>query len=268
MCAVSKLKVSGGTSSETRVLNVVQCCPDSPVMGGKHKAPSKFCEFHMESHDDTKQVLTVPEHRAFSKLGGEVTLPNSEDTTLFVGCKKSRNVNRFYDRTAGVLALVRPCGIIVNFSEMFTCESATQAYVFVYTTFGRSIEDLTRLKYLGYDRTCDLHPFLKNLRKKGSVGASILLDNTKFMVDLWHCNKHTEETCMPPDNPRCKYHPHLERFAEVRGVNTECAEQAFKWLGKFKHVTRKMTRNRFCFFVWSMIEHHNKRVQRRLVCHN
>lgn len=61
-------------------------------------------------------------------------------------------MNKFYDRTAGILALVRPCGIIVNFSEMFTCESVMQAYVFIFTTFGRSLEDLDRLKYLGYDR--------------------------------------------------------------------------------------------------------------------
>ena len=142
------------------------------------------------------------------------------------------------DRTAGILALVRPCGIIVNLSEMFTCESVTQAYVFIFTTFGRSLEDLDRLKYLGYNRTCDLHPFLKKLKKRGSIGAKILLGNVKFMVNLWHCNKHREATCIPPDNPKCKYHPKLEKFSEVHGVNTECAEQASKWLGKFKLVTR------------------------------
>ena len=122
--------------------------------------------------------------------------------------------------------------IIVNFSEMFTCESAMQVYVLIFTTFGRSLEDLDRLKYLGYDRTCDLHPFLKNLKKWGSVGAKILLSNVKFMVDLWHCSKHREATCMPPDNPICKYHPTLEKSFEAHGVNTECTEEAFKWLGK------------------------------------
>lgn len=71
------------------------------------------------------------------------------------------------------MALVRPCGIIVNFAEIFTCESPTQSYVLVYTTFGHGLEDLDRLKYLGYDRCCDLHPCLRNLIKKGSVGAKI-----------------------------------------------------------------------------------------------
>ena len=54
------------------------------------------------------------------------------------------------------------------------------------------------------------HPFLRNLAKKGSLGAKILLDNVKFMVDLWPCEKHKEATCMPYlDNPKCIYHPNL-----------------------------------------------------------
>jgi hypothetical protein len=142
-------------------------------------------------------------------------------------------------------------------SYQCTCESPTQAYIFTYTTFGRSVDDLKRLKYLGYDRSCDLHPFLQNLKKKGSIGASILLKNVEFMVDLWHCNKHKELTCMPPDNPSCKYHPKLQKFSAVHGVNSECAEQAFKWLGKFKLLTRRMTRSRFCFFLWKVIDLHN-----------
>ena len=73
------------------------------------------------------------------------------------------------------------------------------------------------------------------LTKWGSLGAKILLDHVKFMVDLWHCEKHKETTCMPPGNPDSLYHPHLPQFAEVKGVNTESTEQAFKWLGKYIH---------------------------------
>lgn len=60
--------------------------------------------------------------------------------------------------------IVRPCGIVVNFMEMFTCESPTQIYVFAFTfAHGR---DISRLKFVAYDRACDLHPFLCNLEKK------------------------------------------------------------------------------------------------------
>lgn len=268
MCALPKSKVAAGQDPETKLLNIVQCCPETPVLGGKSKLPSKYCYSHGHFNEDTTDiapVYTPPELEYIkSKAADEVTLPDYDDESLLTACKKKANVNRFYDRTAGIMALVRPCGIIVNFAEMYTCESPTQCYVFLYTTFGRNLDDLARLKYLGYDRTCDLHPFLKNLAKKGSLGAKILLDNVKFMVDLWHCNKHKEATCMPPNNPKCLYHPHLPSFAEIRGVNTECAEQAFKWLGKFKFMSRRMTRPRFCFFLWKMIELHNQRVSRKL----
>ena len=194
MCGAPRSKIVGGTSLEGSLLKIVQCCPENPVIGGKNKQPSKVCAAHASNTGgncvtEFSSTLLPPEHRHFSRQTGEVELPENDDSFV-VGCKKASNVNKFYDRTAGILALVRPCGIIVNFSEMFTCESVTQAYVFIFTTYGHSLEDLDRLKYLGYDRTCDLHPFLKNLKKRGSVGAKILLSNVKFMVDLWHCNKH------------------------------------------------------------------------------
>ena len=145
--------------------------------------PSKYCCSHSHFDEDATDIAPVntpPELEYIkSKAADEVTLPDNDDENLLTACK---NVNRFYDRTAGIMALVRPCGIIVNFAEMYTCESPTQCYVFLYTTFGRNLDDLASLKYLGYDRTCDLHPFLKNLMKKGSLGAKILLENVKFML--------------------------------------------------------------------------------------
>ena len=59
------------------------------------------------------------------------TLP---DNKVLVGCKKACAVNKFYDRPAGILAMVRPCGVIVNTCEMYTCESLTQVYLFLIMT--------------------------------------------------------------------------------------------------------------------------------------
>ncbi len=111
-------KAKAGQDHETRVLNITQCCPETPVLGGKSKIPSKFCPTHCE-----ESTSLVP------------------SSSCLVGCKKAGNINRFYDRTAGLFAVVRPCGVIVNFTEMFICESATQAYIFLYTTFGRNVKD-------------------------------------------------------------------------------------------------------------------------------
>lgn len=124
-----------------------------------------------------------------------------------------------------MLALIRPCGIVVAMTEMYTCESATQVFLFLLRTFVHDVNTVMRLKYLGYDRACDLKPFLVNQSKHGSAGAKLLLDNVKFLVDIFHCEKHTELTCMP-FNPRCEYHPKLPIFKD---------SLRFKRLSKYKH---------------------------------
>ena len=64
-----------------------------------------------------------------------------------------------------------------------------------------------KLSLLG-DRAGGLVPFLVNQSSiyNGGAGAKVLLNNVKFLVDIFHASKHTEETCMPPNNPNCKYH--------------------------------------------------------------
>ncbi len=119
-----------------------------------------------------------------------------------------------HEESSFMSTLHLPCGVIVNFTEMFTCELATQA---LYTTFDRNVHDFERLRYLGYDRACGFHPFLTNLEAKERKSYAV-------------CRLRTPWVC-----------PHLSAFTEIHGVNTECAEQAFKGLGRFKFHTRKMT---------------------------
>ncbi len=152
MCALPKEWATAGRSRETRCLNITQCCPNTPVMAGRHQRPSKYCSKHRHLDEEEssehsamqEQTPVLSEHSSVSAIK-VVHLPDNNDNSLLTGCKKAQNVQRFHGRTAGVLAVVRPCGIVVNFAEMFTCESPTQAYIFLYTTFGRSLTDLSRL---------------------------------------------------------------------------------------------------------------------------
>lgn len=64
---------------------------------------------------------------------------------------------------------------------------------------------------------------------------------------------------MPLNNPECRYHPDLDRFKDIHGTNTECAEQAFNWLGRYKHVVKKMTEFKYKFYLWNVIRSHNIR---------
>ena len=119
---------------------------------------------------------------------------------------------------------------------------------------GRNID---RLKYIAYDRICDLHPFLCNLQANL---ADFLLKNVKFLVDMFHVEGHTEACCKPPsdcDPQRGRYHPLHTDFDEIRHANTECAEQSFKWLNKYKNIVRNMKQHRFNFFLHNMINLHN-----------
>lgn len=258
MCAAPKSRVF----VDDQKIYMTQCCSRSPVSGGKSLQGSKYCHHHsfLESCEDSAVVATtnLPSPHASnpllekSKVG---SLPENDSSELLVGCKKSQ-LNKFYDKTAGILSLVRPCGIIINTAEMYTCESPTQAYIFLIMTFARG-RDIDRIRYIGYDRACDLHPFLLNLSRQGAYFARWLIRHVTFMVDSFHIRNHVESCCMPPENPNCQYHPTLPKFSEIHGVNTECAEQSFRWLNRFKYSMRNMHQYTFNFFLHVIINKRN-----------
>ena len=62
-------------------------------------------------------------------------LPDNDDDSILTGCKHPKNRVKFHTTTAGMLALIRPCGIVVAMTEMYTCESATQVFLFLLRTF-------------------------------------------------------------------------------------------------------------------------------------
>lgn len=240
---------------------IFKCCPNSPQTGGKHQTPSKFCSLH-ENHEneaDLMQELTLPPEFQSSNSESAMVEDNNEE-----GCKKAKNISLFFETTAGVLALIRPCGIVVNMTEMFTSESYTQVFLFLLRTFCHNVSSLRRLRYLGYDRACGLVPFLKNQAKNGSAGAKVLLENVKFLVDIFHVSKHTEDVCMPPDNPNCVYHPSLPQFDEIKGANTESCEQGFKRLNQYLELTRKMTQYKRNVLFWFVNEKFNLDLEKEL----
>ena len=207
---------------------VIQCCPNSPITGGKHQKPSKFCRDHChldktngnlkrkQHFDDTEITIADYENMSTRMLQATTNLPTNDDTTVHVGCKKAKDVVRVYNRTAGILAISKPCGIIVDQCEMYTCESPSQVFAFLLRAYD---DKWNHINYVGYDRACEFEPFLKNLAKKGNVGAEVLLQEIEYLVDTFHCIKHTARTCMPlENNPDCKYHPRLKKFENIKGA--------------------------------------------------
>ena len=204
----------------------VTVCPESPALG----AHSKFCESHKQlERKETKQARIVVKINCKDLTVSSKVLPMTEnlpannDLSVHIACKKATQVTHYYHRTAGVMALVRPCGMIIHFSELFTCESPTQLFI---QLLRLKCDAMINMRYFGYDRACEFEPYLSNLKKKGNEGAKLLLENTLFLVDNFHIKGHTTPACNI-ESEECKYHPKLSKFNEIHGVNTECAEQAF-----------------------------------------
>ena len=75
VCTLPKSKVVAGQDSETSLLNIVQCCPETPVLGGKHAKPSKFCTAHTcnQENQDALATQTSPEIQYMkSRVSNEV----------------------------------------------------------------------------------------------------------------------------------------------------------------------------------------------------
>jgi hypothetical protein len=239
---------------------VMRCCRNTPVLGNQSKTANKFCTEHQHLNSaDTGHAVGEVELDIGHSVG-EVELMDSGNTESIqeIGCKKDSNILKYYKTTAGILALIKPCGIVVDICEMYTSESLSQVFIFILQTFckpSQTPDYFTRFKYLGYDRACQFHLYLINQCNRGSAGAKLLLDNVQFLVDLFHCEKHTKSTCMPLENPDCRYHPKLAE--EIHGTNTQSCEQGFKRLNKYKYATRKMTENKRNLFFYVVNNEYN-----------
>ena len=49
----------------------------------------------------------------------EVISSSPESDEFKDGCRKEKNVSRFYDRTAGIICMVRPCLIRLGLYEVY-----------------------------------------------------------------------------------------------------------------------------------------------------
>ena len=104
----------------------------------------------------------------------------------------------------------------------------------------------------------DLFPFLQKLSINGNEIAKKYL-NLHYMVDIFHVEKHTMDKCQL-NHPNCIYHPRLEKFKFVSGMNTEIAEQSFNKVNGFKYTTRKMGYYRRLLFLKFVDDHENTRL--------
>ena len=113
--------------------------------------------------------------------------------------------------------MVRPCGIIVDTRELLNCESPSQVFAQLLTL---RCDRQVAFQFVGYDRACELKPFLQNLAQKGNEGAAILLKDTAFVVDGFHIKGHVNPKC-DLSSPLCEFHPDMDTYSAIKTTNTE-----------------------------------------------
>ena len=74
-------------------------------------------------------------------------------------------------------------------------------------------------------------PFIISLSNEGNLQAKVF-EKLQFIVEIFHAKKRTM--------PKCFYHPHLDKFANVCKMTTEIAEQSFSQINPFRYITRRM----------------------------
>ena len=153
--------------------------------------------------------------------------------------------------TAGILALVASCGLILAASEIYGAESLTQVHLFLFQVFFQ--HQLPPPEVLAYDDACHLSMFLIN--RLGRFGRSILavyllvVHKVKIVVDRFHWKNHTGAFCKRNNNPyKCE---------QADKNKTEKCEETFQWLARSKHLYRKMNEARFMFIMLRMMHHRN-----------
>ena len=237
----NRFVVIDGNEKLFRVVCNEEDCFLNPVRGNQHVKPSKKCNFHRNGCEPNHDGNSPQQYDVEGRLE---LLPVTRSMTKYpevvisgMGCKKEDNVERFFNRSAGMLYIFRPCGIRLTHSEMIKHESLTQVYIALVHCFG--VEPANELiRGIVYDRACDLKPFLDKLSQNGDMNGEryALLE---FIVDIFHVEKHTLPKCTL-GKPECLYHPHLEKFDYLKGMNTEVAEQSFSKINPHKFSTRKM----------------------------
>ena len=163
--------------------------------------------------------------------------PNDAD------CNTQKTKSRFYHRTGGILALSKPCGIIVDVKEIFGGESVRQ----VAETLEQAIKDISNgIKVIVYDDGCHL----KKHVDKRTIDIYPNIKNLEFKIDRFHFPNHTDYWCKQNMDP--------SKSDNLKNVNTEVCEQIFAWFKGYAPQLRYMNKPQYNFIILDLLDRHNR----------
>ena len=215
--------------------NITKRCINNPKRGNQSVRSSKKCELHFTGIEGPVHTVEQIDLRPVTR---QLTRNLKEQIVSGVGCKSINNINKFEERTAGMLYLLRPCGIRLSHTELYTAESLSSVFSSLIDVFGNN-PSKNEISGVVYDRSCDLKPCIHRLSEEGH-GIAEPFNNIRYIVDPFHAEKHTLPKC-DITNKECKYHPDLEIYKDVRNMNMEICEQTFHLINPLKHISRNMT---------------------------
>jgi hypothetical protein len=273
---------SQSTSNSTSTCSPIEFDPVSQRISTRKK---KFINFENSLPDPVIHLMMSDQ---YSDPNDQTIFPDAFET--FNNCKKKSNVDRYYNRTAGLFCAIRPCGIICFFSEMFKSESPTHAALTIGFEFMKNEQTKQHIPtVLVYDRACDLHPTVNSLQKDQLLpvevfgGKKIMVQTDAqgnstyiekiypsplYMVDRFHVHGHTEKKCVydATDPDSAIYHYKNESFKILMdGVNTSVCEQTFSWFSKYKNIMKRMNRYEYWFYAYILIFMHNTQIEKNYI---
>ena len=74
-------------------------------------------------------------------------LPSNEDTTMYLTCKNAATISHYHDRTDGIMAIACPCGIMIDWREMYASESSRQLFVQLLKVI---IDEGSNVRFVGF----------------------------------------------------------------------------------------------------------------------
>ena len=237
---------------------VCQCnVGKAAVAGWKAKQAAAKEGRHMQRAE--KHAGQLAAEAAAATPSGDLNISAEERATFDPVCNniKDQHVTG-KTQSAGVLALVASCGLILAAGEIYGSESLTQVHLFLHTLFFSY--RLPPPDVLVYDDACHLAMYLLN--RLGRFGKSILavwlvkVVKVALCVDRFHWRNHTGAFCKRNVNPKkCR--------ALGPRSNTEAAEITFSWLARMKHIFKGMNEARFMFTMLRLFHLRNKFLLKR-----
>ena len=127
----------------------------------------------------TSRSLAVQKHWIWDRLPGRwLKIFRKQSNQTKVAKMKRINILKYYNRTAGMFYLFRPCGVRLGNYEIYTAVNIRYFEVYNWpfwwnTTFAAQV---------GYDRVCDLHLFIKS----STVQYVIKTNGSTFDLLFWN----------------------------------------------------------------------------------